>query len=182
MNHSAQRRWFLRAIAALVNVAVGAALAIPGIRFVTASLRRRGTEQSFVRVALLESVPFELPFRAPVVMVRRDAFVRFPPGPIGNVWLFRQADVDGTPRLQCWQTICPHLGCGIDFSKEADAFNCPCHAAEFDKSGRRTSGPSPRDMDRLECRVAAPDEEGKRWVEVRYHRFEPGVANRRVLG
>jgi hypothetical protein len=33
-------------------------------------------------------------------------------------------------------------------------------------------------MDELACRVTDPDEDGQRWVEVRYQEFRTGVADR----
>jgi nitrite reductase/ring-hydroxylating ferredoxin subunit len=85
------------------------------------------------------------------------------------------------PRVRCLQTICPHLGCGIGYAADRGAFSCPCHASEFDAAGRRLSGPAPRDMDELECRVTEPDENGRRWVEVRYQEFQTGLSARRPV-
>ncbi len=78
--------------------------------------------------------------------------------------------------------ICPHLGCAIDYAADRDVFQCPCHASEFDRLGRRVVGPAPRDMDELPCRVTAADESGQRWVEVQYDVFKTGIAKKRRVG
>jgi Rieske Fe-S protein len=200
MDHSPQRRTFLKALAALIDGAVALGVAIPGLRFFAEPLRRKRSGRDFSRVTPLDGVPEGRPIRMVVTADRYDAYVHYPPGPIGQVWLVRNADPHlqisnlkseiskgggppgGEPRVQCMQTICPHLGCEIDYAADRNAFACPCHASEFDAVGRRKFGPSPRDMDKLECRVSPPDENGRRWIEVRYQEFRTGVAERRVIG
>jgi Rieske Fe-S protein len=81
--------------------------------------------------------------------------------------------------IRCVQAMCPHLGCGIDFVPDRRVFTCPCHASEFDAAGQRRFGPSPRDMDELECRVSPPDERGERWIEVKYVEFRTGIPQKR---
>lgn len=87
------------------------------------------------------------------------------------------------PVVRCLQTICPHLGCGIDLAAQQNptGFTCPCHVSEFDDAGRRGKGPSPRDMDELPCRVTAPDENGERWVEIQYVEFRTGTPEKRPI-
>ena len=91
------------------------------------------------------------------------------------------ADATSAPSIRCLQTICPHLSCGVDYVVDRGAFSCPCHVSEFDAGGKRLSGPSPRDMDELECRVTPPDEDGRRWVEVRYQEFRCGTPDKRLV-
>ncbi len=182
MDHSTQRRTFLKAITWFLDGAIALALAIPAVRFVAEPLRRRREGRGFIRVGLLDSIPIEHPSRVVVSADRRDAYVHYPPGPVGQVWLSREADTEGESCVRCFQSICPHLGCGIEFVPGRDAFSCPCHASEFDRQGVRRFGPSPRDMDELECRVSSADENGRRWIEVHYQEFQPGVAEMRAIG
>jgi len=114
-----------------------------------------------------------------VLADRWDAYTHYPPGPIGNVWLLRSESDDRDPKIRCLHVICPHLGCAIDYSADRKTFNCPCHASEFDAAGRRRFGPSPRDMDELECRISDADESGVQWVEVKYQEFQTGVSAKR---
>ncbi len=42
---------------------------------------------------------------------------------------------------------CPHLGCVVPWLENEGQFNCPCHAALFNKKGEVLAGPSPRPLD-----------------------------------
>ncbi len=172
------RRKFLEVLAAAMNAAVGLLVAVPAFRFLTEPLRRKRREERFLRLAPLDSLTPGRPLRALVHADRQDAYMHHPAAPVGAVWLTRATpDAD----VRCLQVICPHLGCGIDYAADRSAFSCPCHASDFDASGRRRSGPSPRDMDQLPCRVTEPDESGLRWIEVQYTEFQTGLAEKRPL-
>jgi cytochrome b6-f complex iron-sulfur subunit len=41
---------------------------------------------------------------------------------------------------------CPHLGCRVPFCTSSQWFECPCHAAKFDRIGEYRAGPAPRGM------------------------------------
>jgi Rieske Fe-S protein len=81
---------------------------------------------------------------------------------------------EGTVRAL--STICPHLGCGVDWNDETQTFDCPCHGSVFDRAGRRMSGPSPRDLDELD--VVTTDDE----IAVRYRRFRTATPHREPIG
>ncbi len=180
------RRGFMQTMVVGVQAVIGLLLAIPGVKFLLSPMRSRraGGRNDFVRVAPLSAIAKMqgvVPLRVTITRDRWDAFTHSPPAPIGTVWLIRDdADGDG-PGVRCLQTICPHLGCGIDFAAQRETFHCHCHASDFDVNGRRLMGPSPRDMDELECRVGAPDASGVRWVEVRYQEFRTGGTQPRPI-
>jgi cytochrome b6-f complex iron-sulfur subunit len=48
---------------------------------------------------------------------------------------------------------CTHLGCRVPFCKSSQYFECPCHAALFDRVGEYRAGPAPRGMDLMAARV-----------------------------
>lgn len=170
------RRSFLKTLAAGLNGLIGLVVVIPGIRFLLDPLRRAPRERGFLRVGPLTSLTTGRPQRVTVLSDRWDAFTHHPPGPIGSVWLISD---DADESVRCLQVVCPHLGCAIDYAADRKVFQCPCHASEFDAAGRRRFGPSPRDMDELECRITEPDEAGVRWVEVTYQEFQTGVSEKR---
>jgi len=84
-----------------------------------------------------------------------------------------EVEVDG--KLTAFSTVCPHLGCAVDFDAAAGKFKCPCHRSAFGVAGTVEEGPSPRALDTLEVR-----EEGG-LVSIRYQRFRQGVAAKEVV-
>ncbi len=176
-----QRRTFLKTAAATVQSAMWFVVAVPGIRFLLDPLWRRRKRSAFIRVAPLRAVAKGRPVRVVVSADRWDAYTHHPPGPIGSVFLFREASENGGAGIRCLQTICPHLGCGIDYAPDRGTFSCPCHASGFDRTGKRLFGPSPRDMDELDCRVTDPDEGALRWIEVKYQEFQTGVTGKQPV-
>lgn len=176
------RRGFLRWLASLLNAGAMCILAVPGIRFLFGRRGGAAPGVAFIRVCALDALPAAGPVRMPVSARRTDGFVRHPPAAIGSVWLWREREEalsgDGKEPVRCLQTVCPHLGCGIDYSAARERFFCPCHASDFDRMGRALTGPSPRDMDPLECRITSADGAGRRWVEIRYVEYRTGTAKR----
>ena len=187
------RRGFLKRGLALVHGFLGGFVAFAGLRFLLDPLRRTGRpaywgrDGRYIRVAPLSTLASQPagdkggPVRVAVLADRWDAFTHYPPGPIGSVWLLPTVNERGEPTVRCLQTICPHLGCAIDYRADQEMFSCPCHASDFDRTGKRLTGPSPRDMDELNCRITQADEQGRRWIEISYQEFETGAGVKRPL-
>ena len=126
-------------------------------------------DDGFLDVASIDDLPADTPSKYVVTATRWDAWSRIAGVELGSVWLTRGAD----GRVTALSTVCPHLGCAVDFLPENRTFSCPCHASVFDYSGKTTSGPSPRSLDGLEAKV-----EGKR-ILVKYRRFLIGAREKR---
>jgi len=69
-------------------------------------------------------------------------------------------------------SICPHLSCSLYFDDNSHQFRCPCHLSFFDLKGELVSGPAPRGMDPLPCKV----ENGNLYC--RWAAYKSGVARR----
>ncbi len=74
-----------------------------------------------------------------------DAWNRFKNVPVGSVWLRKQPD--GT--IVAFNSICPHLGCSVNFRQSENDFFCPCHTSSFALDGTKTNEVPPRNMDDL---------------------------------
>jgi cytochrome b6-f complex iron-sulfur subunit/menaquinol-cytochrome c reductase iron-sulfur subunit len=113
------------------------------------------------------------PKRVAVLSEVTDAFTRYTRENLGAVWLLRNRD-----EVRALSVTCPHLGCGVE--KAEQGFGCPCHTSAFDPSGKRTAGPSPRDMDPMDTRVVGDGTD--RVIEVRFKKFRQGVPEREEIG
>jgi len=169
------RRRFLALVTKGLGAIAGAIAVIPGLGLLAAPLRKtivRGAGQP-LRVAADHEVKPERPIRVTAVGEQQDAWLRLDHVTVGSCWLVRATE--GAP-IRAFSTVCPHLGCGIDFDEKSSKFNCPCHASSFDLDGHCLSGPSPRGLDELE--VSADGHE----VLVRYQRFRTGTAKKEPIG
>ena len=165
---SETRRGFFATIAAVSAALVGAAAAVPFLGALLSPIRRRMQDSPFIPVGKLDALPDGRATRAPIVAAVVDAWTRYPPQEVGAVWLLRKGG-----EVHALSTICPHLGCSVDAT--ASGFACPCHDSAFDAGGGVKSGPSPRPLDPLECRVVGGE------VQVQYARFVIGVKDRKKI-
>jgi cytochrome b6-f complex iron-sulfur subunit len=59
------------------------------------------------------------------------------------------ADPAGPSGLAVLDTTCTHLGCGVSWNAEKNAFLCPCHGGVYAPDGKVIGGPPPRPLARL---------------------------------
>ena len=171
-----ERRGFLRTVTGWLAAAMGAVVTLPGLGFLASPLVRetvRGGGGTPLRVARLTELKAGKPLRCDVRGELVDAWSRIPDVKLGSCWLVKS---EGDGKVRAFSTVCPHLGCGVDYDETAGKFNCPCHTSAFDLEGRCLSGPSPRGLDELETRIDGRD------VLVRYQRFRVGTAKREAIG
>ena len=43
-------------------------------------------------------------------------------------------------------TVCPHLGCLVQWLPDEDQFHCPCHGSRFEPDGAVQNGPAREDL------------------------------------
>lgn len=166
------RRGFLGKLVGILTGAFGVAISLPAVGYLADPLRRSGVKKARPnRVARLDALPEGTPVKVDVVAEARDAWMRSPPRRVGAVWVVRRGS-----DVTAWTVVCPHLGCAVDYRGDTARFVCPCHDSVFDRGGRRVSGPSPRDLDRLEVRVENGD------VFVQLVRFQKGTRDRVEVG
>ena len=54
----------------------------------------------------------------------------------------------GTPKA--FSTICPHLGCDVEWNDAIETWDCPCHGSRFKKDGSLARGPAKRALDPID--------------------------------
>jgi menaquinol-cytochrome c reductase iron-sulfur subunit len=161
------RRDFYRFGTILLGNAVAVALAVPGVAYLLDPLRRTSKAGGFQRLAKLSDLPVGEPRSFAVIEERQDAWVKYPPEPVGSVWLVRQPE-GKTPQVVAFTAECPHLGCAVNLAADGKSFLCPCHTSNFDFDGRPLNAVPPRAMDALEVELTAGDDPD---VRVKFQRF-----------
>jgi Rieske Fe-S protein len=171
-NSGTSRRGFLNALTNLVMVSLGLGVLIPAARYVLAPLwpkqRVEDAGPDFVDVGPLADVPVGEWRLLSLETVREDGWRKTRTR--HAVWVRRPGP--DNQDVTVFSSICPHLGCPINWHPDQSQFVCPCHGGLFDEAGRRTGGPPPRDMDPLEYEVRA----GR--LRVRWRDFKIGVGER----
>lgn len=59
----------------------------------------------------------------------------------------------GNGEWSVFSRTCSHLGCLVRWDESQELFLCPCHGAEFDKTGAVVAGPPPKPLQKLEVKV-----------------------------
>ena len=161
-----------RALAIGVSVLGGGLVVaplVPALGFLGFPLRGAVTSAGGDFIAAGSRAQFgpTIPIKVDLYADRRDAWAVERQVKIGSCWVLER---DG--ELKAFSTVCPHLGCAIEYDEEASAFRCPCHRSEFDLDGTPVEGPSPRGLDTLEVKQDAG------LVAIRYQRFRQGVGEK----
>jgi cytochrome b6-f complex iron-sulfur subunit/menaquinol-cytochrome c reductase iron-sulfur subunit len=147
---------------ALGGCTIGLLAGAPAIVMVLSPIGDRSGGERWIRTLRAADLEEGKPKRVALVADRVDAWTRERDVELGSVWLLRRGD-----KVVAFSAVCPHLGCSVNAADKG--FACPCHTSAFDPDGKRTSGPSPRDLDTLATRI----EEG--FVAVDFRRFRIGI-------
>ncbi len=164
------RRNFLKICSVVLSSLIGVAYAVPLIRvFISPALRHTVSGSTgLIELGSISSCQVNVPMNMKIVDAKTDAWTKFPPMEIGAVWIIMNEDKEFT----AFTSICPHLGCGINWDEDSGEFICPCHDSFFDIKGRVLSGPSPRGMDTLETEI----KDGK--IFVKYQKMRLGISDK----
>lgn len=166
----ASRRLALKVGVGALGVGVGALVAATALRFVAFPLDNETTSGSDAYIEVGPKTQFSaVPVKVDLHADRVDAWNRVTQVRVGSAWVL---ELDGD--LVAYSTVCPHLGCAVDFDPAANerkgAFKCPCHRSAFGLDGVPDHGPAPRPLDRLPLEVHKETE----LVSIRHVRYEQG--------
>jgi Rieske Fe-S protein len=167
------RRNFLKVVGlGGLGVGLGAVVAAPAVAYVAFPLGHPTVTgaDGFVKVGKLDGFKPGQPAKVDVFADKRDAWNRIIKVKVGSAWVVREGD-----KLRAYSTVCPHLGCAVDYDSDATKFKCPCHKSVFSTDGKVQGGPAPRPMDELEV------EEKDGVVAVRYRRYRQGIAEKETV-
>jgi len=170
--HANDRRTFLKWATHALGALFGLVIGIPGVAYLVDARNRPAPQRGMRPVAKLSELEVGKPKQVVIHDVRRDAWTLHPNDVVGRVWLVRR---EGN-QVDAFTTICPHLGCSVNFEEKQKLFICPCHGGTFDVAGKRVektaaANPAPRGMDRLECQL---DPANPELIQVKYQNFIQG--------
>ena len=86
--------------------------------------------------------------------------------PAGEKIVVARIDIMGeTGDFIALSSVCPHLGCQVNWEPQNDRFFCPCHNGVFDAEGNPQEGP-PADANQPLARYPLKIENGMLFIEV----------------
>lgn len=167
------RRTLLKVSIGIIGGGLTAIPLIPALSYLSHPLTHSTTStgDSLIRIGRRSRFIGQPPVKVQLFTDRSDAWNRIRQIQVGSCWV-----VEHQGLLTAFSTVCPHLGCAVDFVGEDHKFKCPCHRSTFhEQTGDAESGPSPRGLDALELAY-----EGE-FVAVRYQRFRQGIATKEPI-
>jgi len=166
------RRGFLKLGMGVFGVGMAATVLGPAAALVAYPLGHETTSgtDSFLPVGRPTMFKGDDPMKIDLYSDKLDAWNRVIQVKVGSAWVVQQKGL-----LVAFSTVCPHLGCGIDFDTEKHKFLCACHKTWFSLDGGVEEGPSPRGMDALELKFE------EKLVSIRYQRFKHGIAEKEPI-
>lgn len=173
------RRKFLKTASVALQGAIAVSVAVPVLGTLAFPLEGEIVKKPSGWSPLGPTARFPVgePVKINILGDYTDAWVRRVGVSVGAAWIVRRED----DTFDVFSTVCPHLGCGIQWRESNTQFHCPCHGSHFSKDGAReeiggSQNPAPRGMDPLEWRV----EDGQ--LLVKYARYRTGVTDRQPIG
>ncbi|MSU40819.1 MAG: Rieske (2Fe-2S) protein [Pedosphaera sp.] len=174
-SEKSDRREFIKCASCVIGGAIGLVPMAAGVYVAMDPLRHSGdgtakTNDGFMRLATLEDLPLGgAPMKYSIVADKADKWSRYKDMPIGAVYLQRTTE----KQVVAFNTVCPHLGCFVDYRKEEKDFFCPCHNSNFSQTGALKTGVSPRGMDSLEVELR-----NDREVWVKFQHFKANTTEK----
>jgi menaquinol-cytochrome c reductase iron-sulfur subunit len=167
----ASRRSYLGWLLGLCTAGVGAALAVPLIRFTLYPLQVKTTGVKWSDAGpVSDFTSISTPVQRSIAVEQVDGWRKTVSEKVVYV------TKSGNGQIQVLSAVCPHLGCSVQWRASMSKFECPCHTAVFKADGLRVSGPAPRGMDALETEI----QNGR--LMVRYQYFRQLVPTKEIIG
>ena len=176
------RRGFIKGASCAIGAVIGVVPMAAGVRMALDPLSRKGiaADAEFVRLAEVSDLEAGVPRKFAIVEDKRDKWSRYKDVPVGAVYLLLvekgEDSKSSEPKVIAYNTVCPHLGCFVDYRPEQQDYFCPCHDSNFALDGSLKKGVSPRGMDTLEWEIR----KGSVWVK--FQRFKANTKEKIVIG
>ncbi len=176
------RRGFIKGASCAIGAAIGVVPMAAGVRMALDPLSREAiaVDAEFIRLAEVSDLEAGVPRKFAIVEDKRDKWSRYKDVPVGAVYLLLEKAEDSKssePKVIAYNTVCPHLGCFVDYRPEQQDYFCPCHDSNFALDGTLKKGVSPRGMDSLEVELRNGSE-----VWVKFQRFKANASEKIAIG
>ena len=137
------RRDFIKVTTGIVGGLIGVAIGLPTISYLIDPALKEGGKDLWVSIGKFEDMKIGIPYPFSFTRVQVNGWERTSSSFGG--YAVRKSD---DPKdLLILNSRCTHLGCTVNWNKEAQGYICPCHDAKFSMDGKVLDGPPPRPLD-----------------------------------
>jgi menaquinol-cytochrome c reductase iron-sulfur subunit len=141
------RRGFITSVMAFAGSIMGAVIGLPIIGYLISPALNGSKTDAWVPVGKLDNYPPNVPTQFSFTRTKVNGWEKTVNS--YSVYVLR-GDSD---KIKVLSSVCTHLGCRVTYSKDSDAYACPCHDGLFNREGAVISGPPPRPMDQYETKM-----------------------------
>jgi Rieske Fe-S protein len=134
------RRWLLLKAGIALNGLMGAALAVPIVRYLLAPVRKDSDYNSWVSLGPAN----DFPVGETRLTTYKTPWTRPWDGETENVACYVRRE--GSSQFTVFAINCAHLGCPVRWFPQSQLFMCPCHGGVYYADGSRASGPPERGL------------------------------------
>lgn len=163
------RRTFLARATGILTLPLTLVIATPLVGSLVGPIYRKAKAR-FASVPGFEGVSIGEPADLRFPYTKTDAYLV--EHVVEDAWVIKHSATSAT----VFSPICPHMGCRYEWDGGTQQFVCPCHGSVFSITGEVLAGPAPRPLDTLPYKI----ENGA--LEVKWERFEPGIAKKVRMG
>jgi menaquinol-cytochrome c reductase iron-sulfur subunit len=140
-DNQGERRGFIKFLCFVIGGIVSAVPFGAGIwANINPLTREKGVDgDGFLKITSVDAIPDDgTPAKFSVIADKEDAWNKFKNISVGAIYLRKEAG-----KVKALHTVCPHLGCFIDYRSTKSDFFCPCHNSNFKLDGSIVSGATP---------------------------------------
>lgn len=143
------RRSFFGALLGVGTAGMGALLAVPVLRYLLYPLYAKSKGTWWSKVMPHRAVPSAkaAPVLKDITFNQEDGWREV----VTTEGVYAETLPSG--KTQVLSSICPHLGCTVQWQGDKDRFYCPCHGSVYNRDGGLVHGPAQRGMDPLPTEV-----------------------------
>lgn len=137
------RRDFMKVTTGAIAGIITAAVGVPVIAYMIDPALKAGGKEAWIPVGKLDKFPVGRPTPFSFTRTQVNGWERT--GTSYGGFVIRKSE---DPKdIVILSSRCTHLGCSVNWREDSQKFICPCHDANFDKSGKVLDGPPPRPLD-----------------------------------
>jgi len=141
------RRSFMKITLGAITTFIASAIGIPAVGYVASPTLKDESAQKWIRIGAVSKIEIGQPTLFKAKIARQTG------------WIMDEQEISvyvltsNGRDFVALSNVCTHLGCRVRWVAEQDGFFCPCHNAQFDRSGGVISGPPPRPLDKYEVKI-----------------------------